>query len=142
MSRYTLSNRTSDGTTAKATLEVIAGTNGCRVVEIGITMAAATASLFGIGKAAAVGITPTTPVTLLAESGGRPASLTKTALAWGTGPTIPAAFHRRVNLPATIGATQVLTFPEGIPLATLESLVVWNAAANGVADIYVTVIED
>lgn len=141
MARYSIANRTSDVTTAHPCLEVIAGTNGCKVVEIGITIDAATASLFGIGLSAAVGLTPTTPLTLLAETPGRPASLTKTALAWATAPTIPAAFSRRVNFPATAGATVVLSFPHGIPVATAQSLVIWNLSAVSVADVYVVVEE-
>jgi len=141
MARYSIANRTSNVTTANATLEIIAPAAGTRVVEITITMGAATASIFGIGKAAAIGITPTSPVTLLSEDTGRPATLTKTALAWATGPTIPAAFFERANLPATVGAKVTLSFPYGITLATGESLVLWNIGTTGVADVRVVVEE-
>ena len=141
MSKYSIGIRTSNVTTANPTLELIAPAAGTRVVGITITMAAATASVFGIGRAAAVGVTPTTPATLVRLDAGRPATLTTTALAWATPPTIPAAFIARTNLPATIGASVTLSFPDGITLATGESLVVWNLSTCGVSDITVTTDE-
>jgi hypothetical protein len=141
MSKYSIGNRTTNVTTANPTIEVIAPAAGTKVTAIQITMAAATASVFGIGRAAAIGVTPTSPATLVSQDSGRPATLTKTALAWATPPTIPATFIARVNLPATIGATVLLEFPEGIKLATGESLVVWNLSACGVSDINVTTDE-
>lgn len=141
MGKYSIGNRTSNTTTANPALEVIAPAAGTRVTQITITLAAATASVFGIGRAAAVGITPTSPAALVRHDPGRPDTLTATALAWATPPTIPATFLARTNLPATIGATVTLSFPEGITLATGESLVVWNLSATGVSDVNVTVEE-
>jgi uncharacterized protein (DUF2345 family) len=88
-----------------------------------------------------VGVTPTTPATLVKHDAGRPDTLTATALAWATPPTIPATFIARTNLPAAEGATVTLSFPEGITLATGESLVVWNLSGTGAADVNVTVDE-
>src|SRR3954468_188173 len=104
MAIYSLANRTSNVTSANACLEIrTAASDRAYIVEIGIFMAAATASTFGLGRPAAIGVTPTTPVTVLAEDSGSPAGSVQTALAWGTGPTVPANFFRRVSLPATIG---------------------------------------
>jgi hypothetical protein len=141
MPKYSIGNRTTNTTTANPALEVIAPAAGTKVTQITITLAAATASVFGFGRAAAVGITPTSPATLVRHDPGRPETTTATALAWGTAPTIPATFIARINLPATIGATATLSFPEGITLATGESLVVWNLSGTGAADINVTVDE-
>jgi hypothetical protein len=141
MSKYSIGNRTTNTTTANPTIEVIAPAAGTKVTAVTITLAAATASAFGIGRAAAVGITPTSPAVLVKHDAGRPDTLTATALAWATPPTIPATFIARTNLPATIGATATLSFPDGISLATGESLVVWNLGATGVSDINVTVDE-
>ena len=141
MGKYSIGNRTTNTTTAAAALEVIAPATGTRVTAITITLAAATASAFGIGKAAAVGVTPTTPAVLAKHDAGRPDTLTATALAWATLPTVPTVFFARTNLPATAGATVTLSFPEGITLATGESLVVWNLSTTGAADVNVTVEE-
>lgn len=137
MPRYSLGNRTSNVTLAAAALEIIAPAGGTRIMGIEITMAAATASVFGIGKAAAIGVTPTSPVALVSEDSGRPATLTTTALAWATPPTVPAKFIRRVNLPATIGANVKVVFDTGVTLASGESLVLWNITLNGVSDVNV-----
>ena len=137
MSKYSIGNRTTNTTTANPALEVIAPAAGTRVTSITITLADATASVFGIGRAAAVGVTPTAPVVLVKHDSGRPTTLTTTALAWATAPTVPAAFIARTNLPATIGASVTLEFPEGITLATGESLVLWNLSTTGAADVTV-----
>ena len=102
---------------------------------------AATASVFGLGRPAAMGITPTTPVTLLAEDTGDPVATVKTALAWATKPTVPTAFLRRVSLPATIGAGMIWTFPFGLIIPISFSIVVWNITAVSLADIWVVVDE-
>jgi hypothetical protein len=141
MPKYSIGNRTTNTTTANPALEVIAPANGTRVTSVTITLAAATASVFGIGRAAAIGITPTSPALLVKHDTGRPDTLTATALAWGTPPTIPTVFFVRTNLPATIGATVTISFPEGITLASGESLVLWNLSGTGAADVNVTVEE-
>jgi hypothetical protein len=143
MAIYSVANRTSSGTIATAAQEVIAGSNvGFRMLECGLTINAATASVFGLGTPAATGITPTTPVTVLAEDAGNTAAgNTTTALAWGTGPTVPANFYRRVSLPATIGAGMIWTFPRGLIVLKTKSLVLWNITADAVADTWVVVDE-
>lgn len=139
MPRHSISNRTSNTTIANPCLEIIAGATTKKVVEVSITIDAATASVFGIGYAAAQGVTPTTPATVVPEDKGRAAIDVKTALAWATPPTVPTAFLRRVNIPATAGAVRTFTFPEGIALPPSTSLVVWNITATSAADIDVVV---
>ena len=143
MAIYSLANRTSNVTTANATLEAIAAAAiGYRLLELGMTINAATASAFGFGTPAATGITPTTPVTVLAEDAGNTAAgNTTTALAWSTGPTIPANFYRRVSLPATIGAGIIWTFPRGISVLKTKSLILWNLSAVSAADVWIVVDE-
>jgi hypothetical protein len=142
MGVYSLSNRTTNVTIANPCIEIIAGA-ACRprIHEIGIFMAAATASVFGIGRPAAIGVTPTSPVTLLAEDSSDPAGEVTTALAWGTGPTVPTGYFRRVSLAAAVGTGIIFTFPEGLYIEAAASLVVWNITGTGVSDIHV-VIED
>ena len=139
MAIYSISNRTTNVTSGVAMLEFRApSAKRTRILQIVITMAAATASLFGLGQAQAQGITPTTPVTVIPEDTADGVGQSQTALAWGTPPTIPLFFHTRVNLPATIGAGRVITFPRGRLLAANTSFLIWNLASNGVADIDIT----
>ena len=145
MSIYSIANRTSVVTTAAAAQETIAGANlGYRMLEFGVSINVATSSVFAIGRPAAIGVTPTSPQTVLTEDGGNTAAgNTTTALAWGTAPTVPANFFRRVSLPATIGAGIIWTFPRGIIVLKALSSVLWNpsAGSNSVADTWVVVDE-
>jgi hypothetical protein len=110
-------------------------------MEIGIFLAGATASTFGLGRPAAIGQTPTAPITVLAEDPGDPAGTVTTALAWGTGPTAPTNFFRRISLPATVGTGVIWTFPRGLVIPVSSSIVIWNLSSMGVSDIYVVVDE-
>ena len=141
MTRQAIARRTSDGTTGAPCWELIAGAKPCWVKELSITLAAATASTFGLGRPAAIGVGPTTPVVLLGEAGGDAnEAVASTAVAWGTSaPTIPAQFFRRIGLPATIGVGVTWTFPTGIHIPAGGTLIVWNLAANAVVDISVVV---
>jgi hypothetical protein len=142
MAIYSLGVRTTDATIAHDCLEIFtAATDRAAILEIGISIVAATASVFGLGRPADKGITPTAPVTLLAEDSGSPAGTVQTALAWATQPTVPTAFLRRVSLPATIGAGIIWTFPRGLIIPISFSIVVWNITAVSLADIWVVVDE-
>ena len=142
MAIYSLSQRTSNVTIANACWEIrTAATDRAYVFEIGITINAATASVFGLGRPAAIGVTPTSPVTFLAEDPGAPASTVQATLAWATGPTVPANFLRRISLPATVGAGVIWTFPRGLIIPISSSIVLWNITATSVADVY-AVIDD
>lgn len=141
--RVSLSVRTSDGTNAAAAWEIITGATPGRakVLEVGVFLAAATASIYGLGRPQAVGITPTSPVDFLREdlSDALATGVVQSALAWGTGPTVPTAFLRRVALPATIGTGIIWTFPEGLVIPVSSSLVLWNLGTNGVVDAYAVI---
>lgn len=142
MAIYSLANRTAVGTIAVAPIELrTSATKRVKVLEIHVVMAAATASIFGVGRPAAIGVTPTGPINLLAEEPSDPTATSTTAMAWSTPPTVPANFFRRVNLPATIGAGQILTFPRGLIIPVSSSLVLWNITATGVADVTFVVDE-
>jgi hypothetical protein len=144
MAIYSLGARTSIVGSGTAGWEArSAATDLPRVMELGVFLAAATASTIGLGRPAAIGITPTTPVTVLAEDPNDPAGTVLVALAWATPPTIPGAFFRRISLPATIGTGIFWTFPRGlkIPVSGLSSIILWNLAANGVQDVHVVVDE-
>lgn len=143
MAIYSFAGRTSNVTIANATFEIRAGSAGPRprIIEVGIFLAAATASTFGIGRPQAIGVTPTSPQALLAEDSADGASNTTVAAAWGTGPTVPVNFFRRISLPATIGTGVIWTFPKGVVIPLNGSVVVWNITATGVCDAYIVVDE-
>lgn len=140
--RVNLAVRTTMVTTGHCAWEIRTGaTPGrARLLELGIFMAAATASTYGLGYPQAIGITPTTPVDFICEDGEDviAANVMLSALAWGTEPTIPTAFIRRIALPATVGTGVIWTFPKGIVIPVSSSIILWNLASNGAIDAYAT----
>lgn len=142
MAIYSLASRTSNVTTGNCCWELrTTSTDRPRVMEIGIFLAGATASTFGLGRPQAIGITPTSPVTVQAEDPGDPAGTCQVALAWATGPTIPLQYFRRISLPATVGTGVIWTFPRGLVIPISFSLILWNLSSMGVSDVYVVVDE-
>lgn len=135
--------RTVDGTAAKAAWEIrTAATPGrAKVLEIGFFLVAATASQIGLGRPQAIGITPTSPVNFLPEDPNDviASGVVQSSLAWGTGPTVPTAYLRRISLPATIGTGIVWTFPRGITIPVSSSLILWNVGTNSLLDAYAVV---
>lgn len=107
-----------------------------KLMELEIFLAAATASVYGLGKPAAIGVTPTTPVDFDPDDPNDviASGVVQSALAWGTGPTVPALFKKRVSIAGTIGNGVIWTFPQGIVIPVSSSLVLWNITANGVVD--------
>jgi hypothetical protein len=137
MAVYSLANLTTNVTSANAGLELrTASTDRVRLEEMFLTLNAATASIYGFGRPAAIGVTPTSPITWLAQDPANPAGTGQTALAWGTGPTVPANFFRRWNLPAQIGAGVMLFF-DNFWIAISSSIVLWNLATNGAVNVAV-----
>jgi len=138
-----LGARTTDGTNAAAAWEIsTAATPGrARVVEIGFFLAAATTTTIGLGRPAAIGVTPTSPVDFLPEDPNDvlASGVVQSAVAWGTGPTVPTAFLRRISFPATIGTGVIWTFPEGLVIPVSSSIVLWNLDTNSVLDVYARV---
>lgn len=144
MATYSLGVRSSGTASGAALWELRTGASfRVKIMEIGIAMAAATASVFGLGRPAAIGVTPTSPVTLLAEDPAEGASSASVSLAWGTGPTAPTGtnYLRRIGLPATIGAAWVWSWSRGLIVPVSSSMVLYNLQLNGVADIYVVTDE-
>jgi hypothetical protein len=140
--RYSLGVRTSGVTSATAAWEIrTSSAVRAFIKEIGIFLAAATASTYGLGRPGAIGVTPTSPVSLLAEDNSA-AAASQSALAWGTGPTVPTNFFRRIGFPATIGSGVIWTFGEpGLLIPVSNSIVLWNLATNGVVDAYAVIEE-
>jgi hypothetical protein len=141
--KCTLGIRTSNQTTGECAWEIRTGATPGRVklIELGIFLAEATATTIGLGRPAAIGITPTTPVDFLPVDPNNvlATGIIQSSLAWGTKPTIPAAFLRRIALPAVIGTGVIWTFPEGITIPVSYSLILWNLASNSLLDAYAVV---
>lgn len=133
-----LAVRTTGVTVATAAWEIRTGaTPGrWRLIELKIFLAAATASVYGLGQPAAIGITPTTPVDFLLDDPNDvlATGVVQSARAWATGPTVPANFDERISIGGTIGNGVIFTFPQGIVIPVSSSLVLWNITANGVVD--------
>ena len=112
-----------------------------KIVELGFFLATATASIIGLGRPAAIGVTPTDPVDFLQEDPNDvlASGVIQSALAWATPPTIPAAFPRRIALPATIGTGVIWTFSPGLVIPVSSSIVLWNLSTNSVLDAYAVV---
>ena len=143
MSLYGLSQRTTATVAASASWEVrSAATNKPRIMELGISQVTAVAGTYGIGRPGAIGITPTSPQNFVAEGdAGAPTSLSTAAVAWGTGPTVPTNFNRRLTCAATIGVGAIFSFPRGMDISTSGSVIVWIIATAPVCDVYAVVDE-
>lgn len=141
MGLYSLAHRTTSGTDATPAFELrTTATNACRVMRIGFSLVDATASIYGLGRPAARGVNPTSPLTALADKADEPASDVTGAVAWTTtAPTVPAQFLRRVGLPATAGVQFVWSFEHGLYLAVSSSIVLWNLGTNSVVDLWVEI---
>jgi hypothetical protein len=130
MAIYSLSLNSTVTTTGAACMDIKASAaNTPKIMEVGISLGAATASTYALGRS---GNTPTqtSPVLLQAENPGDAAGVTGCAVAWSVAPTVPAQFFRRIGLPATIGAGVIWTFPRGLGLAASASMLIWNLATN------------
>jgi hypothetical protein len=102
-----------------------------KIMEVGINLAASTASTYGLGRA---GNTPvqTAGVTVLPEDPSDTMAST-VAVAWGTAPTVPTNFFRRIGLAGTTGVGVIWTFPRGLVLAASAAMEIWNLATNSAA---------
>jgi hypothetical protein len=140
--RYGLAIRTTGVAIATAAWEIRCNANvRAKIMEFGVFLGAGNASTFGLGRPTAIGITPTTPVDFQPND---PADIVnagqlQSALAWGTGPTAPGSFFRRISMPATTGTGVIWTFPEGLTIPAGGSIVLWNIQGNAVADAYAEV---
>lgn len=115
--------------------------------EIGIFNQSGVAAQIGLGRPAAIGITPATETTVqAADSIDTIAGNTVIAASWGTAPTAPATFMRRADLQAVSGAGVIWTWLPGEFVlwsgATINTIVPWQISASAVTyDIYLKVAE-
>ena len=140
MAVYSLSQRTSATAAASAAWEIrTAAGDRAVLLELGISQVTAVAGVYGLGRPAAIGVTPTSPQTFLAEDFADPASTVQASVAWATGPTVPANFFRRVACPATIGAGVIWTFPRGLVVPISSSIIIWILATAPVCDVWAVI---
>ena len=140
---YSISVRTSNVTINAAMLEVIAtSTLSPRIMEVGFTITTATSIAVGLGRPAAIGITPATISTFQAEEvTSDPTAKTTMALTWATSPTNPTNYLRRFFTPATIGSGCIWTFPRGLQVPPSGTLTLSNITAGAVSDVWMVIAE-
>ena len=143
MAIFEIGLRTTGVGIATAGLEIRASASRMvRLHELHILMAAATATVFGIGRPANTPTGGTANAPLAIDTDDVVAFGGVIALAgWTLAPTAPAAFYRRIALPATVGSEHLYRPSRAIEIPAAGSLVLWNITANGVADVNL-VIED
>ena len=142
MALYGLAQRTANTATSTPSWEIrSAAGNKPKIMELQISQNGATAGVYGFGRPAAIGVSPTS-VTFLDEGDGNGAAgQTVGAVAWGTAPTAPANFSRRTSCAATIGVGVIYTFPRGFGLPVSSSVVVWILSTAPLCDVSAVVDE-
>ena len=109
---YRLAQRTAAG--SGAIWEIIAPPlQNIRLRRLVLSSAVATTGIYGLGRPAAKGVTPTTPVLFQAERLNSDAAVTAGAVAWATPPTAPSvAYLTRHTVLAALGSGFELDFGE------------------------------
>jgi hypothetical protein len=110
-------------------------------VSYNLTATAGSAWTFGIGRPAAIGVTPTTPITFIAENPDDPAGTVQSAIAWGTAPTAPANFFRRFRY---FGVVEVQwRFDEGLVIGISSSIAAqWAIVGTNIATEFYCVVDE
>lgn len=127
MSLASVAIRTSNLTTTQASAEIrTTAAVKARMLELSLIQVTGTAQSLGLGRPAALGVTPGTTSTYQRDDSADPACVTTIAASWGTSPTAPTTYHRRWNSAATVGVGIVWTFPRGIIIPVSASVVVFN----------------
>ncbi len=142
MSLASIAVRTSNVTISNANCEIrTTAAVKARVLEMSLVQVTGTASSFGVGRPAALGITPGTTAVFQRDDSADPACVTSQNLTWGTSPTAPTIYHRRWNSAATIGVGIIFTFPRGLVIPVSGSLVVFNITAAVALDVNTAIDE-
>jgi hypothetical protein len=137
MARFEAANLSSLVTaTADAPLVAIRAptTEVAKLLELGITINAATATLLGLTRATTVSVTPGTTKPGRNTIKGAPDSGTLLVSSWATAPVVSTNYLRQVILAAAQGSGIVWTWPADRPLhvgdgINISELVVTNLVA-------------
>ena len=143
MALFSLAQRTINTTTASPAWEVRSTSgNKPKLLVLKLTQNTAVAGVYGVGRPAAIGITPTSPQTFIDEADGNGATgLTTAAVAWGTAPTVPSNFFDRYSAAASIGVGFLEIYPGGLGLPVSSSVIIWIIATAPVCDVAAKVSE-
>lgn len=135
MARYEIGFQSAAAASGAAYLAFRAPTRNSKLVEIGLSCNAATASNISLLRNTNGSYAASTSSSVGQQE--NPPDAAGTSLvdtAWTTAPTITAASRlRRFLLPATIGAGIIWTFPNGLwvrSATATDILVIWNEGAS------------
>jgi hypothetical protein len=138
VARTGLATTKTSGAAAGAIVALRAGSaRDIRLFEVGVFASTAVSGTVGLGRPAAIGVTPGTATGPIGSGNGYDpvagAGVSTIDASWGTAPTAPAVYWRRAVLPATIGAGVIWTFPDGIviPVSATVTLHQISTAAVG-----------
>jgi len=138
MARYNIGVQKTTGAAAGLLCQLRSGAaRDLRVWEIGVFSTTAVAGEVGLIRPTAVGATFTSSAVGAAEDNASTAGVAVVDTAAGTAPTIGTNYMRRIQLPASIGAGVIWTFPIGINVPISSSLALWQISAAAVTyDVY------
>ena len=142
MAIYSLAQRTTNVTINQATYELrTSAVNKARLMELGFVQnTGAAATTIGFGRPAALGITPVN-VAFQAENDADPAAQSSGVISWGTSPTSPTIFLRRINLNASVAVGFIWIWPRGLAINPSSSVVLFNVTASHPSDVWSVIDE-
>ncbi len=126
---------------------IAAGKRLPEIREIGVFNNSGAAAEVGLGRPAAIGITPGTLKTVqAAHAADVIAGNTTVAASWGTAPTVPGTFMRRATLQTVVGSGVIWVWNPGESVlwsaSAIGTLILWQFGAVAVTyDCYVKVAE-
>lgn len=124
-----------------------AGVRPAEIREIGVFNNSGVAAEIGVGRPAAIGVTPATELTVQAmDSIDTITGHTVVAASWGTAPTAPGNPMRRAELQAVVGAGVIFVWQPGEFVlwsgSAISTVVLWQFSALAVTyDYYLKVAE-
>lgn len=119
--------RTSNLTISQASAEIRStAAVSPKLLELSLVQVTGTAQSLGLGRPAAIGVTPGTVSTFQRDYPNDPPCVTTIAASWTTSPTAPTSYFRRWNSAATIGVGVLWTFPRGLQIPVSSGLVLFN----------------
>ena len=133
MARYALAATKTSTAAAGLIAQLRTGASrDVRIREIGVSVTTAAAAAVGLIRPSAVGATFTSTSTGQPEDPVSAAGVAVVDTAAGTAPTIGSTYMRIVQLPATIGAGVIWTFPDGLLVPVSSSIALWQTSASAV----------
>lgn len=140
MARYDIGVQKATTAAAGLLCQIRTGaTRDVRVFEIGVFAVTAVSGEVGLIRPTAVGATFTSSAVGAAEDGAAGAGVAVVDTAATTAPTIGTNYMRRIQLPGSIGAGVIWTFPIGINVPTSASIALWQLSTAAVTyDVYFT----